>query len=311
MPEEKSVYDEILEENQDESSKTKKEDSEEESEESETDEKAQTDEERKITKEDLKELGLSKTFLGKPYEKTLKTVVVQLGKWNTQQSQKLSALEKEFGDLKVKLTPKEKQEVKEEVEDKLPEMPDPFEKPKEFKEWLDKRDQLTTKALRKEFEDKLKEQDTRGKVGEFEAKENSALLWEKVDEGLQTLLGDEFKPEITDQILKEFGEYLDEMEEEDFKTFDSVYHKKPVKLAAEVLRWYKAELYDRAKNPKKTEKKETKETHKEKVDRLKNKNKSFIQSASSSRDKAKEEETTSPYQEIIEEYQKKAEEESE
>ncbi|MFA5715802.1 MAG: hypothetical protein WC998_08675 [Candidatus Paceibacterota bacterium] len=300
MPnEEKNVYEEILEDNK---AKEKSEESGgESSETSEKEETAQTDKERKITKEDVKELGLSKTFIGKPYEKTLKTVVLQLGKWNTQQSQKLANIEKEFGELKVKLSPKEKKEVEEKVEEELPKMPDPFDDPEGFAKWLDKRDNLTLKKFRKEFEDKLKEQDTRGKISEFEAKENRTVLWEEVESGLHKISGDEFETKLVETVSNEFAEYLEDMEEDEFKEFNSFYHGKPKKLAAEMLRWYKSELYDRTKTPKKEEKQKPKETHEEKVEKLKNKNKTFTASASSSREKFKEDDSDSPYKQIIKE----------
>jgi hypothetical protein len=308
MPnEEKNVYEEILEDNEikDESAETKEEiedSGEESSEASEKEENAQTGKERKITKEDVKELGLSKTFIDKPYEATLRTVVSQLGKWNTQQSQKLANIEKEFGELKVKLSPKEKKEVEEKVEDELPKMPNPFDDPEGFAKWMDKRDSLTLKKFRKEFEDKLKEQDTRGKISEFEAKENRTVLWEEVDTGLQKISGDEFEPKLVETVFNEFAEYLEGMEEDEFKEFNSFYHGKPKKLAAEMLRWYKSELYDRAKTPKKEEKPtKPKETHEEKVEKLKNKNKTFTAAASSSREKSKEDDSDSPYKQIIKE----------
>ncbi len=307
MPhEEKNVYEEILEDNEvkeksEETEEEIEESGEESSEASEKEENAQTSKERKITKEDVKELGLSKTFIGKPYEATLKTVVLQLGKWNTQQSQKLANIEKEFGELKVKLSPKEKKEVEEKVEEELPKMPNPFDDPEGFAKWLDKRDDLTLKKFRKEFEDKLKEQDTRGKISEFEAKENRIVLWEEVDNGLKKISGDEFEPKLVETVFNEFAEYLEDMEEDEFKEFQSFYHGKPKKLAAEMLRWYKSVLYDRTKTPGKEEKQKPKETHEEKVERLKNKNKTFTAAASSSREKSKDDDLDSAYKQIIKE----------
>ena len=288
MPEEKDVYEEIIDDNSSENKKPEPEVEETNQEKSEP---------RIITEADVRKLGLSKTFVGKPYDDTIATVIKAQGSWNTQLFQQIKNLQKEFQEMKnsnTSLTKQDVKEVKEEVEDQLDPMPDALDKPAEFKAWLEKRDALTEKKILKHLDEKMK--GTSDDVGKLKERENQIALWDNVEGLLKELYTDGFKQNIVEDVMKEYEEYLNGLPEKEADEIIKFYTGKPTQLARQILIYHKSQNFG-----KKEEKKDTSKEHDEKVEKLKNKTKKFTEGASSPRNKTETENENDPYQQIINE----------
>jgi len=256
----------------------------------------QTDE-KKITQEDLTRLGLSKTFLGKPYYETLENSYGESVKWNTKLAMNLKELEKKFDEFNVKLTKTEVKEVKETVEDQMPEMPDPLDNPKAFNKWLKERDELTKKELRKEFEDKLKQQPN-PELNKLIYDHNSQILSDSLEEGLKEAYGDDYEPGDIEAVGKEYEDYLANLPEAKRTKIINLYSGDPEGLAEAILTYHKAKNF--GKKIEQIDEKD-KEKHDKKVKKLINTKKNFTQTASSPRTKYEEKNETSPYKKLISE----------
>jgi len=247
---------------------------------------------RKMNEEDLVRLGLSETFLGKPYHETLESQIKEKDKWNRQLSMKLVEFEKKLGEFD--LTPKQintvKENVKENVDDKLPEMPDPLDDPEAFRVWLEKRDELTRKEFRKEL-DQLKNQKN-PEVDNLIAERNNSLLYENIGKGLKATYGENFDEKLIDTASKEYDTYFEGLPESKQQALKNLYNNDPDGLAEAVVTFHKAQNFGKKPDDDKNKQ------HEKEVNKLKNTGKKFTNSASSQRDKV-EIEDDSPYKKLI------------
>ena len=77
-------------------------------------------EERVVTEEDIQELRIPQTFLGKPYNETLKTLYVNIRSLESKNSKEIDSLQKQLKGFEEQLTKKEVTKAEEVVEEKLP-----------------------------------------------------------------------------------------------------------------------------------------------------------------------------------------------
>lgn len=262
-------------------------------------------EEAVLTKEDVEGMGLGKGFIGKPLS-VLKDVLASQNAKFTQMSQSLSELRKEFAESK-ELSNKELKQVKEKAEEKaedqLGEMPDPVNDFDEYKAWMQKKDELTTKnfekILAKVLDEKLS--GISKSTAELQADKNSQIYFDTLNTELKAMYGDNFKPELFDIVNKEFEDSLKELDEDELKIVTERLNRKPLAIVREVIKNHKALLYGKKTETDEEKAERIKTEQKKKVDQLKNTNKQFTKQTSSPREKAKPDDSDNIYKNIADE----------
>lgn len=301
---EENIYNEIADEN-DEKVKPSEKETENEEEEIETDQPS--DKIPVLTKEDVEEMGLGKGFIGKPIT-ILKDVYKNQDKQFRQMSQSIPELRKEIAELKD-LSNKEVKQIKdkaeEKAEDQLGEMPDPVNDFDEYKAWMQKKDELTTKnfekILTKVLDEKLS--GISKSTAELQADKNSQTYFDLVSTELKAMYKDNYTPELVDQVSKEFEDSLKELDEEELEIITQRLNKKPSAIAREVIKNHKALLFGKKSETETNEEKTAriKAEQEKKVNSLKNTSKKFTEAANSSREKAKSDEDDSIYKSMADE----------
>jgi hypothetical protein len=111
---------------------------------------------------------------------------------------------------------------------------------------------------------------------------------------------------MTEDTLKEYAEYLQTLDEKEREIIKKTYFPDPKILAKEIIKTHKALNFGKAPEEKKEltaeeKKKLEKEAHDKQVNLLKKNTKTFIQSASSPREKVEETPTDedAPYKNLI------------
>jgi hypothetical protein len=208
-----------------------------------------------VTEELAEALHLSKSLIGKPLKEAGKSIK-ETYSWANENNKKLIQLETKLSNIEGQLSTKQVKEAETaanlETKNQLGKMPDPLEKPEEFAEWLEKRDEIKEQKMLKVFEEK-----TKGIVKSFDdnpklkqAEEIAAQnTWNQINESIQTNLPKDMK---ADDVLNAFFENNPE-EDLYIKVGDqkiSIYDGKPRKFVADVLTWLKSQSYDSLKNQK-------------------------------------------------------------
>lgn len=252
-----------------------------------------------ITEEFAKKHGLPHTFIGRPFDELGKSYN-EIKKFDTKLSQQNKSLSKavediqvRFGNLEKQLSAKEvkdiKQEVADKVEDQMPEMPDPYDKPEEFKKWMAQFAKNVQKQTREELLKTIdeKNQVLQESVQKMQVEKMQETLYDSVTSGLQSLYGDEVDSDLIERVIAEYEEYLKENPE-----FEKGYGGKPKLLARDIVWFHKnnaeipAKKADKGDDEEKT-KKAVEEAHKKQVEKLNNTTKKYTQSASSARNSDK------------------------
>jgi hypothetical protein len=211
-----------------------------------------------VTEELATAMNLPKGMIGKPLSDVGKSYRESLS-WANSNNQKLISLEAKLSTLEGQLSTKQVKEAEAaanlETKNQLGKMPDPIEKPDEFAEWLEKRDQIKEQKMLKVFEEK-----TQGIVKSFDdnpklkqAEEIAAQnTWNTINKNIQSSLPKDMKAE---DVLNAFFENNPE-EDLYIKVGDqkiSIYDGKPRKFVADVLTWLKSQSYDSLKNQKESD----------------------------------------------------------
>ena len=211
-----------------------------------------------VTEELATAMNLPKGMIGKPLSEVGKSYRESLS-WANSNNQKLISLETKLSALEGQLSTKQVKEAETaanlETKNQLGKMPDPIEKPEEFAEWLEKRDQIKEQKMLKVFEEK-----TQGIVKSFDdnpklkqAEEIAAQnTWNTINKNIQSSLPKDMEAE---DVLNAFFENNPE-EDMYIKVGDqkiSIYDGKPRKFVADVLTWLKSQSYDSLKNQKESD----------------------------------------------------------
>ena len=328
MPEAKDEYSEILEDHIGAESEAKTEEKqpeiEEKAKESEVklDEKSESEEQPSvISKEFTDKHKLSDSFIGKSFDELAKTYKNQQ-KLDSKLSQQVASLNKEFSDLKTRLSAKEVKEVVKEVVEELPDFETEIEKfvdndgyvndrkglAKFLKGYNELSQKLAERQFDKKLEDKTKEFEekyspTSKSVEDLKAKEYQAELYDEVKDGLGNLY-ETVDNKLIDDVFKQFGESLAEEDEETQKQMIELYRGKPKKFAKDILNYHKA---NRPPEKKSESEKVTEEVHKKQVEKLKNSDKKFTKVSTSARDQELQKSGDKDYDDLIGEAMEEAE----
>lgn len=262
--------------------------------------KEQTPEDNLLTEEDVKELGLSKTFIGKDKYTTLKEVYQNAIKWDTKLAQQVSDLQKKMTGLEEALSKKEVKEVVKEVEEQLPDYEAEMEKFIDNdgyvvdkkglatfnKKYFELREKLLKKEFQKSLDDKTKEIDekyskTGQSVQQLQAEKYQSELYDEIADGLKGIY-EEVTPEMIDKAMKEYGKMLSEEDEETQKLYGNIYSNKPKKLAKDILSYHKA---NRKVEEKTDAEKIADKAHEKQIEKLKVSDKKLTKVSTSARDK--------------------------
>lgn len=239
-----------------------------------------------ITEEDAKRIGLSKTFVGKPYKETMEEVYRNSVSWDNKLSQQLAEMTRKMGEFEVKLSQTEIKETQEEVEEKLPDISDYIDEDgfvtdrKGLDAYLIKREDRLMKAFEKKLEEKnapIAENTKNLMVQQFQTE-----LYDNIADQLSEIYEDEITPDIVQKLLDDYGDFLKGEDKETQAQYHLLYRGKPAKLARDIVTYHKAN-----RKPQKTQtdaEKQAEEAHKKQLEKLKKQEKTFVKSASSGRE---------------------------
>jgi hypothetical protein len=255
-----------------------------------------------ITEEIAKEYGFDRKLIGKPLKEGF-TAYKNLQSFDTKLSQQVADLTNKMSGLEEQLSKKEVKEAEKEVEEKLPDYETEIEKyidddgyvvdrkgfAKFNKDYHELSVKLKVKELEKKLDDNQKEFEEKGKpisdsVQELQKEKYQSDLYDFLSDGLAKLY-DEVTPELIDETIKQYGKLLSEEDEETQKYYTAIYLGKPVKLAKDILTYHKANLNEK---PKSEKEEAAEKAHKKQVKKLKNTDKTFIESAASGRQTEKD-----------------------
>jgi len=243
-----------------------------------------------ITEEDARRIGLSDTFIGKPYKETMEQVYKNAVKWDSKLSQQLADMQTKMCDFEVKLSKAEIKETEKEVEEKLPPISnfideDGFVNDRDgLNKYLEKRDELLKKELLKALEDK--NAPIAQSVQETNVERYQANLYDEIENKLSALYQDEITPEIIQKVIDDYGDFMGQEDAETQKQYTQLYTGKPQKLARDIVNYHKA---IRSNKPKTEIEQAALKAHKNTVDKLKKTEKTFVKSAASGRESEEEE----------------------
>lgn len=273
-----------------------------------------------ITEEIAKEYGFDRKLIGKPFKEGFNSYK-ELQKYDTKLSQSLAEINRKMDGFEQKLSKAELKEVKETVEEKLPDYETEYEKiydqfvdgdgfildkagmAKALGKFNREYNALQTKLMKKEVMSELEDKNapTATSVQELRKEKYLADLYDGVNDELIKEYGeDKATPEMVQKILDEYGELMSEEDQETQDQYTRLYSGRPQKLVRDAMNYHKA---SRKLTPEKTDKEKAAiDVHNKNIEKLKNTNKTFVKSAASSRDSreqiAKEDQ---PYADAIDE----------
>lgn len=197
-----------------------------------------------ITEELAKTLGLSKTYIGKPLSEAGKAYKGAVS-WENENSKQIKSLQKTIEDLVSKLSDKEIDNIESEANREAADtVPDPYDDPKGFSTWLQKRDELIMEKAVKKAVEKVEENPQIKAANELAIKQ----MQEETVRALKAGLPDEVDAlDVMDQWFEENKDDYEDMVE------TGLYKNKPDKFVRDVLNWYKANSYDSLKKTKESD----------------------------------------------------------
>ena len=248
-----------------------------------------------LTSDDVKRIGLSDTFIGRPYKESIEEAYKNAVKWDHKNSQMIADLQRKMEELGEKFSQKDIKKAEEVVEEKLPD----FEKiisefidedgfvinraglAKAIDDFQNKKQELLKKELLKEVQ-KQKEP-TDQTLQEIQKERYQADLYDEVHDQLSDMYEDEITPEIVNSVLGAYGDFLSSEDKETQKQYTALYQGKPKKLAKDIILFHKANRKPQKSQTEDAEKAAL-EAHEKQKQKLKNTEKTFVKSAASGRD---------------------------
>ena len=185
-----------------------------------------------ITEELVKELGLSNSFIGKPFKELGKTHI-ELLKAYSKQGNDIGDLRKQVEVLQEQATKKEEKKAIEETKDEFGEMPDQFEDPQAYKDWM--------KSFKKNLISEMKEEILKEIAPSLKIT-NHLSTKEMIGETIELIQKNLPEGENAEEVLKE---YISENKEYFEELLSSGKGRTPQSLAKETIKDFKAKQFDK------------------------------------------------------------------
>lgn len=221
--------------------------------------------ERLLTEAEVKELGLPKNFVGKPFKDAGKSYKETV-KWQNKNNQEIKNLEKKLETVLDKISDKDLKNIEDEagteaIADVIKDVPDSVTEPEKFAKWLLETIQTVSQKQSGLIVEKIMEKV--GDIPSIKTAEDVALqnMENETMKALQAGLPEGVKAA---EVFEEW--FNDNQEDYEAMVQTGLYKNNPNKLIKDILIWHKASNYDSLKSTK--DKTIKKEVHKKTVENL-------------------------------------------